>query len=563
MNFRSELIELLASTTNIHKDDIANLLATPPDPKLGDFAFPCFKLGKNAKEEAQKLQEKITLPTFIEKTQVAGPYLNFYFNQQVLAKLILTEIHRDQERYGSNTSGKGKTIVVDYSAPNIAKPFSIGHLRSTIIGQCLYNVHKTLGYKVVGVNHLGDWGTQFGKLIVAYQKWGNPEELKKDPIKYLLHLYVKFHKVAEEDGGLVDDARIAFKKLEEGDEKFTALWKEFKDLSLIEFKRIYDLLGIHFDSWNGEAFYINKTPEIVTKLQEKDLLKKSEGALIIDLEKYKMPPILVVKSNGATTYHTRDLTTAFFRMNEYSPFKILYVVGSEQKLHFKQLFKALELLGVDKDLYEHVDFGLFRFPEGKMSTRKGNVIFLEDVLTKATNLALIAINEKNPDLKNKEQVAQDVGIGAIIFSDLSSDRVRNIEFNWERMLSFEGDTGPYLQYTHARACSILRKASKEKGIRVEKNIEFSVLSTPQEGALLKTLAQFPDVLAKVVKDYKPHHIANFAIILSQQFNEFYHAHQVIDDDEQVMKARILLVFCTKQVLGNALLLLNMKAPTEM
>jgi arginyl-tRNA synthetase len=563
MNFQSELIELLASTTSLDKDDVANLLATPPDPKLGDFAFPCFKLGKNAKEEAQKLQEKIILPNFIEKTQVAGPYLNFYFNQQVLAKLVLTDINREQERYGANTIGKGKTIVIDYSAPNIAKPFSIGHLRSTIIGQCLYNVHKTLGYKVVGVNHLGDWGTQFGKLIVAFQKWGNAQELKKDPIKYLLSLYVKFHKEAEVDGGLVDDARIAFKKLEEGDEKFTALWNEFKDLSLVEFKRIYELLGIHFDSWNGEAFYINKTSQIVTKLQEKNLLKKSEGALIIDLEEYKMPPILVVKSNGATTYHTRDLTTAQFRIQEYSPFKILYVVGSEQKLHFRQLFKALELLGVDKDLCEHVDFGLFRFPEGKMSTRKGNVIFLEDVLTKATNLALVAINEKNPDLKNKEQVAQDVGIGAIIFSDLTSDRVRNIEFNWERMLSFEGDTGPYLQYTHARACSILRKASKKKGIKVEQMVDYSLLLSPEEGALLKTLAQFPDILAKVVKDYKPHHIANFAIILSQQFNEFYHAHQVIDDNEQIMKARILLVFCTKQVLGNALLLLNMKAPTEM
>ncbi len=561
MNFREQLIELLVENTSLEQKDVALLLSVPPDPKLGDFAFPCFKLGGNPKEAAESLKEKITLPEFVEKCNVAGPYLNFYINKSILAQTILTQVQTQKEKYGTQKIGEGKTIVIDYSAPNIAKPFSVGHLRSTIIGQCLYNVHKALGYNVVGVNHLGDWGTQFGKLIVAFKKWGNRKELTKDPIKYLLKLYVQFHKEAEEDGGLVDDARLAFKKLEEGDTEILELWREFKDVSLEEFKRIYTILDINFDSWNGEAFYNDKMPAAIEKFRSKNLLKKSEGAEIIDLEEFKMPPILVLKSNRATTYHTRDFATAFYRINEYNPAKILYVVGSEQKLHFRQLFKAMELVGIDKDLFIHVDFGLFRFEEGKMSTRKGRVIFLEDVLTKAIDLAAKAIEEKNPDLANKKDVAQMVGVGAIIFSDLHSDRIRNIEFNWERMLSFEGDTGPYLQYTYARASSILRKASRES--IDPSTVDFTLLSSEIEKAVILQLAAFLQVLEKVAQDYKPHHLANYLIELAQKFNEFYHSQQVLSEDLAKTKARLLLVECSRQVIKNGLTLLSMKAPEEM
>jgi len=452
---------------------------------------------------------------------------------------------------------------MDYSHPNIAKPFGIGHLRSTVIGNSLYKILNLLGYKPIGVNHLGDWGTQFGKLIVAFKKWGKEKELEKDPIKYLLKLYVKFHDQAEKDETLNDQAREAFKKLEEGNKDYLALWESFKALSLQEFKRIYEILDVSFDSYQGEAFVNKLVPKAIKEAEKKIKTKISEGALIVDLKEKDMPPILLLKSDGATTYHSRDLAAALYRLKEYKANKLLYIVGSEQKLYFKQLFKLMTFLGYNKDQFTHADFGLFKFPEGKMSTRKGNVIFLEDVLDKAIDLASQIIEEKNPTLNNKEEIAKNVGVGAIIFADLSNDRVKNINFDWDRMLSFEGETGPYIQYTHARACSILRKSKKEFGVGITEKINFDAINIKEELAVITLLYKFPEVLIKVSETYKPHHLAQFLIALSQAFNEFYHKCPVISEMEHQMKSRLLLVDSVRQVLENGLNLLGIKAPEEM
>lgn len=582
MNFKEELIALLAKETKLSPEEIANLIAVPPDPKLGDYAFPCFKLGKpkmgqrshlgtdensshpvNAKEEAEKLNQKLKLPDFAAKAEIVGPYLNFFLKNKVVAEETLSHIYQEQKDFGKENLGKGKKIIVEFSSPNIAKPFGIGHLRSTVIGSCLYKVYRSLGYDVFGVNHLGDWGTQFGKLIVAYKKWGSEKELQEEPIKYLLHLYVKFHQEAEKDKNLEEEARAEFKKLEDGNKESIALWEKFKELSLQEFQRIYKILDINFDSQHGEGFYNNLLESSIKELQQKVKTTVSDGALIVDLEKYNMSPFMLRKSDGASTYHTRDLAAAFYRLKKYKPEKIVYVVGAEQKLHFQQLFKVLELAGFDKEMFTHVDFGLFRFPEGKMSTRKGQVIFLEEVLDKAIDLAEKIIEEKNPTLQNKKEVAIMVGVGAIIFADLSNDRIRDIDFDWNRMLSFEGETAPYLQYTHARACSILRKAVKEQGLGVSPHVNFELFEADEEIALMKRLYQFPEMLEKVAHSYKPHHLAHYLISLGQAFNEFYHKCQVLSEDKNQSKARLLLVDCVRQVVENGLNLLGIQAPEEM
>jgi arginyl-tRNA synthetase len=568
MDFRAEVIKLLAKETKLNKAELENALSIPPDPKLGDYAFPCFKLGKNAKGEADKLKEKLVsgktkLPKFLQKVDVAGPYLNFYVSSHIIAENTLTQIYKDKKDYGRQKVGKGKTIAIDFSSPNIAKPFGIGHLRSTVIGSSLYKVFNALGYKPIGVNHLGDWGTQFGKLIVAYQKWGQEKLLEKDPIKYLLKLYVKFHDEAEKDESLVEEAREVFKQLEEGDKKYLAIWETFKDLSLQEFHRVYKILDVEFDSYHGEAFYNDKMDQALLQLQKKVPTTISDGALVVELEAYKMPPVLLRKTNNSTTYHTRDIAAAFYRMKEYKAHKLLYVVGSDQKLHFQQLFKVLHLAGYDETKFHHANFGMIRFPDGKMSTRRGKVIFLEDVLDKAIKLAEKIIEKKNPKLKNKKNVAKMVGVGAIIFADLSNERTRDINFDWNKMLSFEGETGPYLQYTHARACSILRKAKKDFKLNVSPKVSFEEFSLAEEQVVVKQLYNYPEVLVKVSETYKPHHLANYLITLAQQFNEFYHKCPVISEQDRQMKARLLLVDSVRQVLENGLNILGIKAPDEM
>jgi len=564
MNFQQEIIKLLTKNTKLKEEEISTLLSTPPDPKLGDYAFPCFTLGKNPQEQAQNIKKQIKLPKFLSKIETAGPYLNFSLNPRHLAETTLTKIHQEKSNYGKQNIGKNKKIVIDFSSPNIAKPFGIGHLRSTVIGNSLSKILHSLNYHPIGVNHLGDWGTQFGKLIVAYKKWGKPAQLKKDPIKYLLKLYVKFHKEAEKKPQLEDKARIWFKKLEDGNKEALALWEDFRELSLDEFNRIYHLLDVAFDTYHGEAFYNKMLNKTIKELKNKVKTEISEGALIVNLKKYNLPPLMLRKSDRATTYATRDLAAALYRLKQYQPEKIIYVVGSEQKLHFQQLFKVLELFDKkNKSKFVHINFGLFRFPEGKISTRKGNIIFLEEVLNKATRLAQKIIKEKNPNLKNKKEIAQIVGLGAIIFADLSNDRIRDVQFNWERFLSFEGETAPYLQYTYARACSILRKAKKEQNQNISPKINFETFNHPEEITALKLLYQFPETIIKSAQTYKPHHLANYLIKLAQSFNEFYHKCPVISDQKHIMKARLLLVDSTRQVLENGLKLLGIKAPEEM
>lgn len=565
MNFKDKLITFLTDSTKLTSLDIARVLSVPPDPKLGDFAFPCFLLAKEWKmappAAAAKLKDELKFPSWIARVDVAGPYLNFFLDKAVLATEVLTAVQKEKETFGHQTLGKGKSIVIDFSSPNIAKPFGIGHLRSTIIGNCLYKVNKALGYNVIGVNHLGDWGTQFGKMIVAFRKWGDTAKLEEKPIEYLLSLYVRFHKEAESNDSLNEEAREAFKALEEGDTDALALWQQFRDLSLAEFQRMYDLLDVQFDSFHGEAFYNDKTEAAIQTLQETVKTTVSEGALIVDLEEYKMPPVLLRKSDGSTMYHTRDIAAAYYRLQEYSPSKILYVVGTPQQLHFAQLFKTMELAGVDPGLFEHVNFGLIKLADGKMSTRKGTLILLDEVLHKAITKVGSIIEDKNPDLAAKDAVAEQVGVGAIIFADLHTDRIRDVVFDWEKILSFEGETGPYLQYTHARACSILRKVGVEVGERSA--IDYSLLTSNEAKQVLLQIAAYPQILQDVSRQNKPHLLANHLIRLAQLFNEFYAKNKVLSDDDALQTARLALVDALRQVLANGLRLLGIAAPEEM
>jgi arginyl-tRNA synthetase len=543
MDFKQEIIDTIVKNTKLSQEQVNNLISKPPQLEMGNYAFPCYNLGKNPFEEAQKLEKKIKLP-FLAKTEIKGPYLNFFIKNNLLAEETLTRKLKFEKQ--------GK-IILEFSSPNIAKPFGVGHLRSTVIGNSLAKVYQYLGYKVISVNHLGDWGTQFGKLIVAFKKWGNHKDVEKEPIKYLLKLYVKFH----QQEGLEEEAREEFRKLEQGNKQSIKLWELFRSLSIDEFKKIYNILNIDFDNYHGEAFYSNMLDQVISNVQKKTTTEISDGALVVQLN--NKPPLILKKTNGSTSYHTRDLAAAFFRLKKYQPDKIIYVVGSEQNLHFEQLFEVLEKVGEDKNKFVHVNFGLFKFPEGKMSTRKGNVIFLEDVLNKAIKLAEGIIKEKNPRLKNKKEVAKDVGVGAIIFGDLSNDRIRDVEFNWQRMLSFEGETGPYVQYTRARCNSIINKA----GQGISKKINFETFNLKEELNILNLLYEFPEILNNVIKHNKPHHLCNYLIKLSQAFNEFYHQCPVISEVKQQMKARLLLVHKTQETLQTGLKLLGINSPEEM
>ena len=571
MNYKKQIAKQLTSIfPEKNNAELFSLLEVPKNTEFGDYAIPLFtfarKEGKNpvqlAKNYAEKYNE-ITKEDYIATAQAVGPYLNILLNPQHVAKQILNQIYDKPESYGTNNQGEGKTIIVEFSSPNIAKPFGIGHLRSTVIGNSLYQIYKHLGYNTIAINHLGDWGTQFGKLIVAFKKWGDYTKLKTNPIQHLLDIYVQFHNEAEKNDTLNEDARQAFKQLEEGNEEYTQLWKEFKKFSLKKFDEIYKKLGVHFDSLHGESFYNDKMEDAIALVEEKIRTEISEGAKIVDLEKYKMPPVLLLKSDGATTYHTRDLAALLYRLTTYTPEKILYVVGSEQKLHFQQLFKLGELIGLPMEKVKHIDFGLFRFPEGKMSTRKGKIIFLQDVLDKAIKKITSIIAEKNPDLKNKKEVAEQVGIGAIIFGDLINDRTKNVNFDWDTMLSFEGDTGPYVQYTAARAASIIRKLENEKKIKVKRDIDVRVFSTPEEARIIKKLLQYPDILETVIQSNKPHHLSGYVIQLAQLFNQFYYKHHLLSEEEKEMRAHLLLVYAVRKVLQNGLLLLGLKSPNEM
>ena len=562
--FVEDIIKIISTVADIPEQEIRDSVEVPPDEKLGDYAFPCFVLSKKLKKAPDKIASELAFqlkPTaLIQEIYSIGPYLNFRVNKAQLAEFVLSQIFDQGQVYGSDEVGKWKTVVIDFSSPNIAKPFGIGHLRSTVIGNALYHIFKKLGYNTVRVNHLGDWGTQFGKVILAYKMWGDEKDLIKDPIATLYDLYVRFHREEEKDPKLEEEARFWFKKLEDGDRETKALWEKFRSYSLEEFNRVYRILGIEFDTIAGESFYNNLMEPTVQEIKSKGLAEISQDALVVNLERFGMPPCLLKKKDEATLYATRDIAAAIYRYHTYHFYKSLYVVGTAQKLHFQQLFKVLELLGYQwaKDCV-HVDFGWIKFKQEMMSTRKGNIILLEDVLNKSVELARKIIEEKNPELANKEEVAKEVGIGAVIFADLSTRRNKDIDFDWDQALSFDGESAPYVQYTHARLCSLMRKYEKPVG----KIVNYEVVSSEEEITLIKLLESFPRIIKSAADNYEPSFICSYLIDLCANFNRFYQKHRIITVDHGLTEARMLLIKAIQITLENGLSLLGIEAPERM
>lgn len=542
-------------------DQIEQLLENPKSVDHGDVAFPAFLLAKIYRKAPQQiaaeLAEKIDGTNF-EKIEVVGPYLNFFMNKEAVSQAVIGEVVKEKNNYGNSTFGNNGNVPIDMSSPNIAKPISMGHLRSTVIGNSIAFILEKIGYQPIRINHLGDWGTQFGKLIVAYKKWGSEEAVRQQPINELLRLYVQFHEEAEEKPELEDEARAWFKKLEEGDQEANELWKWFRSESLKEFDKIYSMLEVEFDSYNGEAFYNDKMDEIVTLLEEKHLLTENQGAEIVDLTEYNLNPALIRKSDGATLYITRDLAAALYRKRTYDFAKSLYVVGNEQSNHFKQLKAVLKELGFDwSDDMEHIPFGLITQGGKKLSTRKGKIVLLEEVLNEAVTLAGNQINEKNPDLANREEVAKQVGVGAVIFHDLKNDRLNNFDFVLDEVVRFEGETGPYVQYTHARAMSILRKANFTPDAT-----QRYALNDKDSWEVVKLLQKFPETVMQAAEKYEPSVIAKHSIHLAQAFNKYYAHVRILDEDAQ-KEARLALVYAVATVLKEDLRLLGLHAPEEM
>ncbi|WMJ80831.1 arginine--tRNA ligase [Clostridium sp. MB40-C1] len=563
MDYKKIIAERLKEHIELELEAIEKLIENPPKPDMGDYAFPCFQLAKTFRKApnmiAEELVTKLNKEGF-EKIQTAGPYVNFFMDKGAFAQNTIEEILNEKDKYGSSEVGKGKNVTIDFSSPNIAKPFHVGHLFSTSIGNSLYKMLSFEGYNCIGINHLGDWGTQFGKLISAYKRWVDEEALEKEPIKELLRIYVKFHDEAEKDPSLEDEGRMYFKKLEDGCQEEVELWKRFKDLSLKEFEKVYDVLGVKFDSYAGESFYNDKMDAVIEEIKSKNLLVESNGAQVVMMEEENMPPCIIKKADGATIYATRDLAAAFYRKNNYDFYKSIYVVGSDQSLHFKQVFKVIEKMGYDwANDCKHVAFGLVRFADRKLSTRKGQVIFLEELLNEAVSKTREVIEEKNPQLANKEEVAQKVGIGAVIFTYLKNRREKDIVFKWDEMLNFEGETGPYVQYTYARGKSILRRAGQSTG-----EADFSKLSSTEEFELIKVLGNFNEAILDGIDKLEPSIVTRYVIEVAKAFNKFYNAHNIIATEEQSVKnARLKMVEATCQVIKNALSLLSIEVVEKM
>lgn len=562
MDAKQQVVQALAQALpDVDAHDIETKIERPKDSQNGDFAFPTFFLAKTQHKAPQMIAadliEAIDQNGF-EKVVVAGPYVNFFLDKGQIAAEILQAILADPENYGNSDLGNAGNVPIDMSSPNIAKPMSMGHLRSTVIGNSLAKILTKVNYNPIKINHLGDWGTQFGKLMAAYKMWGSEEEVKADPINTLQKYYVRFHQEDKENPELDDDARAWFKKLEDGDEEATHLWKWFRSESLKLFMKIYDLLGIDFDSYNGEAFYNDKMDEVVQMLEDKGLLQESKGAEIVDLEKYNLNPALIKKTDGATLYITRDLAAAIYRKRTYDFVQSLYVVGNEQQNHFKQLKAVLKELGFDwADNIHHIPFGLITQGGRKLSTREGRVILLENVLNDAISLARKQIAEKNPDLKNAEEVAQQVGVGAVVFHDLKNERLNNFDFDLEEVVRFEGETGPYVQYAHARSQSILRK-----GGNPDLTTANLALGDPTAWEIIKSLGQFGEIIQRAAREYEPSVIAKYALQLAKEFNQYYaHTKILVEDDEKM--ARLALVEAVSDVLKSALELLGVQAPDEM
>lgn len=562
---KNKIINLIAENVEgLSPEEISSFIEIPPKPEMGDFAFPCFRLAKIMHKAppviAQDIKDAIGEIDYIEEIQVQGAYLNFFIKKDIFVKsMIDAAMEKD---FGASTVGDGQTICIDYSSPNVAKNFHVGHLRTTIIGNSLYKIFSKLGYKVVRINHLGDWGTQFGKLIVAYKTWGSEEKVKKDGIAELMKLYVKFHDEAKEKPELIDEARAWFVKMEQGDEEALSIWQWFKEISLIEYKRTYDLLGVDFDYYLGESFYRDKTDDVVNRLTNANLLTESDGAKIVDLEKYDMAPCLILKNDGSSIYATRDLAAIFYRKETYNFSKCLYVTGQEQKLHFAQVFKVVELLGNEwaKDQLVHIPYGLVSLEGAKLSTRSGNIIYAEDILLEAISKIKEIIEEKNPNIPDKDETAKKIGVGAVLFNDLYNQRIKDVSFKWEKLLNFDGETGPYVQYTYARCASILRKV---EDFSPANSIDYTLLTDVDSMELLKELSRFPKVVVDASEKYEPSVVARFAVDVAQAFNKFYNANRINVEDKATRDARVTLVYLTKKVIKDAMALLGIDCPEQM
>ena len=546
------------------KDEIRGFLEVPPNSTLGDYAFPCFRLSRALRMAPPMIAEALSGDwnhfDLAEAKAVSG-YVNFFLNRENFARRTLETILAQGEEYGSSREGMGKTICLDYSSINIAKRFHIGHLSTTMIGNSLKRIYSFLGYQTVGINHLGDWGTQFGKMICAYKKWGSREEVEKGGVNELTRLYVRFHEEAEKDPALEDEGRAWFRRIEEGDAEALEIFNWFKELTLRDTARVYELLGVTFDSYAGESFYNDKMDRVIEELREKNLLTVSEGATIVDLEEDGMPPCLILKKDGATLYATRDLAAAIYRQETYHFAKCLYVVAYQQDLHFRQVFRVLEKMGYAwaKDCV-HVSFGMVSYEGEALATRKGNVVFLEDLLQQAVDKARSIIEEKTPDLENKEEVSRQVGIGAVIYADLSNSRIKDMDFHWDCALNFDGESGPYVQYTHARCCSVLRKAGDTDW---NEPADYGALTDDEAQALLLLLSRFPDVIREAADRYEPSMITRAVTDIAQAYNKFYYEHRILDENSGVTMARLMLTRAARDTIRTGLSLIGVEAPERM
>ena len=568
-DFKNIIAEAISNAVNLDKKEIYSYIEVPKDVQNGDYAFPCFKLAKSLKKAppliAKEISENIEIDkNKIVKIDIAGGYLNFYINKDLLTREVLEQVEMQGDYRKKKENSVGKNIVIDYSSPNIAKPFHIGHLKTTVIGGALYNIYKYLGYNVIGVNHLGDYGTQFGKLIEGYKLWGDEYDLSENPIDKLADIYKRINNLCKEDEKVLDRCRENFRLLEQGDEYCTKLWQEFKDLSIKEFQKIYDLLGTKFDSWNGEAFYADKTQEVIDILERSGKLVESEGAKVVDLsDKGIDTPCIICKSNGSTIYATRDLAAILYRARTYDFDKCLYVTSYEQNLHFKQIFEVAKLLGLDEKYtngLEHVPYGFVRLPSGKMSTRLGNFVKIEDLLNETIAKAKKIIEEKNPNLENKEEIAKKVGIGAVIYNNLATSRIKDEVFDIDEMLNFQGETGPYIQYTYVRTNSVLGKVNE---IPEVKNLKMNLLQDECSQNIIKLIYNFEDILNLVIEKSEPSFLARYLMDLAKAYSSFYNENKIICDDKDLQDARIYLTYATNKILRNGAELLGIKMPEKM
>lgn len=564
MDFRTTLAGALAQSAGLEIGEIKDWIEIPPNLDMGDYAFPCFRLAKAMHKAppviAAELKETVKLPEPFGRVESSGGYLNFFIDKAAYAREIVGRVLREGERYGASDEGAGKNVCLDYSSINIAKPFHIGHLSSTVIGHSLARIYGFMGFHTVSINHLGDWGTQFGKLIVAYKKWGDRDVVEKGSIRALLDLYVRFHEEAEKDPSLNDEGRAWFKRIEENDSEATALFAWFKEITLRDVDSVYKLLDIEFDSYAGESFYQDKMGPVIDILREKNLLKQDDGAWLVDLSEFKMPPCLILRSDGATLYATRDLATAIYRKQTYDFYKSLYVVAYQQNLHFRQFFKVLELMGYEwvRDCV-HVNFGMVSMADGTMATRKGKVVFLEDVLNAAIEKTHEIMKEKSPDLENMEDVARQVGVGAVVWGALYNSRIKDIVFSWEKALNFDGETGPYAQYTHARCCSVMRKAGAyDPGV-----VNYGMLTDPASVSLAKAIGAFPQSVKDAMDKNEPYLVSRSVIDVCSCFNKFYYENRIMDDSPVVRNARLAITDAARSVIKTGLYLIGLHAPERM